>query len=192
MNKKLLVLALAGIFSSSVAASDISYDNFTIGWNKADIDVINFDTDGVGAGFSFGINDNWYAKLDTVRTSGDELGVDVDFDFSTINFGYHSEVTSSTDFIAELGYVKAETEVNAGFIGSSADDSGANLVLGFRGMATDNFEWGLNAQYLDLDDSSTFINLEGRYFFTDSFSLGLKGSFESDVNIYALTARFDF
>ena len=77
-------------------------------------------------------------------------------------------------------------------ISGSEDDSAANLVLGFRGMATDNFEWGASVQHMDFDDATTFFNLEGRYYFTDSFSLGLEGKFESDVNIYALEARFDF
>ena len=191
MTKKLLALAIAGIFSSSVSATNVSYDNFTLGWSQASIDagVADIDADGFTAGVSFSFDDNWYGKVDTTRTSGDDFGADYDFDLSTINIGYRTEVSSNTDFIAELGYAKAEFDVSGL---ASEDDSGYNVVLGFRGMPADNIELGANVQHIDLDGSSTFFNLEGRYFFTDSFSLGLKASFESDTNIYSLTARFEF
>lgn len=35
--------------------------------------------------------------------SGNEAGVDLDLDLSTVNFGYHNVVSNNTDFIAELG-----------------------------------------------------------------------------------------
>ncbi|MRX28412.1 outer membrane beta-barrel protein [Kangiella sp. HZ709] len=192
MTKKLITLLVAAAFTGTVSASDLSYDNFTIGYNQVDLDGASFDLDGFNLGASFSLSPEWYVKLDTLMSSGDEAGVDVDFDLTTVNFGYHMPMSNGVDFIAELGYVGADAEVSSQFGSDSNDDSGANLVLGFRGLATDNFEWGLNVQYADLDESSTFINLEGRYYFTDSFSLGVRGSFESDINIYGINARFDF
>ncbi len=192
MTKKLITLLVAAAFTGSVSANDLSYDNFTIGYNQVDLDGTSFDLDGFNVGASFSLSPDWYVKLDTLRSSGDESGVDVDFDLTTVNFGYHMTMSNGVDFIAELGYVGADAEFSTQFGSESSDDSGANLVLGFRGLATDNFEWGLNVQYADLDESATFINLEGRYYFTDSFSLGVRGSFESDINIYGINARFDF
>ena len=186
---------VAATLIGSVSANDISYDNLSLSWNDATIDgdaSPDIDLDGFGAGLSFSLNKDWYMKLDTTMLSGDEAGADFDLDLTTVNFGYHTAVSNNTDFIAELGYARSDAELSFGGVTASEDESAANLVLGFRGMATDSFEWGASVQHMDFDDSTTFLNLEGRYYFTDNFSLGLEGKFESDINIYALDARFDF
>lgn len=195
MKLKFIAAVVAASLSSSVVADELSYDNLTVGYNESTFDVdggSDLDLDGFGAGLSFSIADDWYLKLDTSMQSGDEAGVDLDLDLSTVNFGYHTAVSGNTDFIAELGYAAVDVEVSAGGFSASDDESAANLVLGFRGKPMANFEWGASVQHMDFDDSTTFFNLEGRYFFTDNFSLGLEGKFESDMNIYALEARFDF
>lgn len=195
MKFKLITAVVAATFASGVAAKDVSYNNASIGWSESSFDVdggSDVDLDGISGGLSFDLADNWYLKLDAVRQSGEDSGFDLDMDLATVNFGFNTAVSSNTDFIAELGYAHSDVEVSFGGISSSEDDSAANAVLGFRGMATDNFEWGASVQHMDFDDSLTFLNLEGRYFFTDTFSIGLEGKFEDDVNIYALEARFDF
>ncbi len=194
MAKKLITLLLASVFASAASAKDVGYDYFTAGWNQVDVDFnsVSFDLDGINLGGSFSILPEWYIKLDTLRSSGDENGVDLDFDLTTINAGYHMPMASNIDFIAELGYASSDVDASGFGQANLIDDSGANLLVGFRGFATPEFEWGINAQYFNLDNSSTFINLEGRYYLTNTLSLGLKASFESDVNIYGISARFDF
>lgn len=194
MKLRIIAGLVAASLVGSVSASDVSYDNLTLGWNDATFEDSSndLDLDGFGAGVSFSLNKNWYMSLDTTMLSGNEAGVDLDLDLSTVNFGYHNAVSNNTDFIAELGYARSDVEATFGGVSASDDDSAANLVLGFRGMATDSFEWGASVQHMDFDDSLTFLNLEGRYYLADNFSLGLTGKFESDINIYALEARFDF
>ena len=195
MKLKLITAVVAATFASGVAAKDVSYNNASSGWSQSTCDVdggSDVDLDGISGGLSFDLANNWYLKLDASRQSGEESGIDLDMDLATVNLGFKAGVSANTDFIAELGYAKSDVEATFGGISSSEDDSAANAVLGFRGMATDNFEWGASVQHMDFDDSLTFLNLEGRYFFTDTFSIGLEGKFEDDVNIYALEARFDF
>ncbi|MBV36672.1 MAG: hypothetical protein CMP47_14660 [Rickettsiales bacterium] len=195
MKLRIIAGLVAASLVGSVSASDVSYDNLTLSWNDSTIDGdggSDLDLDGFGAGVSFSLNKNWYMALDTTMLSGNEGGVDADLDISTVNFGFHNPISNNTDFIAELGYAKADSEATFAGVTVSDDESAANLVLGFRGMATENFEWGASVQHMDFDDSTTFLNLEGRYYLADNFSLGLTGKFESDINIYALEARFDF
>ena len=195
MKFKLITAVVAAAFAGGVAAKDVSYNNASIGWAQSTVDVgggSDVDSDGISGGLSFDLADNWYLKLDATRQNGEESGVDLDMDLTTVNFGFNTAVSANADFIAELGYARSDVEASIGGFSASEDDSAANAVLGFRGMATDNFEWGASVQHMDFDDSLTFLNLEGRYFFTDTFSIGLEGKFEDDVNIYALEARFDF
>ncbi|GAA4364848.1 outer membrane beta-barrel protein [Kangiella marina] len=195
MKLKLLAAVVAATFAGSAAAKDVSYNNASIGWSQSTFDVdggSDLDLDGISGGLSFDLANNWYLKLDATRQSGEESGVDLDMDLATVNLGFNTAMSANTDFIAELGYARSDVEASFGGVTASEDEGAANALVGFRGMATDNFEWGASVQHMDFDDSMTFVNLEGRYHFTENFSLGLEGKFESDVNIYALEARFDF
>ncbi|MHC9510042.1 hypothetical protein [Kangiella sp. M94] len=192
MKTKLVAIALAGLFSGSALASDLSYDSIELGYSQLEMDDF-IDMDGLNADLTISFTPNWYISADTVMTSGSESGLSSDIDFSTLNVGFNTSISNSVDFIAELGAARYDVTVSlAGFGSGSDDDNAANAVIGFRGKAGDVFEWGANVNHMDFDDSLTFLNLEGRFFLTDTFSLGAKASIEDDMEIYSLTARFDF
>ncbi len=192
MKTKLVALALAGLCSGSAMASNLSYDSIELGYSQLEMDDF-IDMDGLNADLTISFTPNWYISADTVMTSGSESGLSSDIDFSTLNVGFNTSISNSVDFIAELGAARYDVTVSLAGLGSgSDDDNAANAVIGFRGKAGDVFEWGANVNHMDFDDSLTFLNLEGRFFLTDAFSLGAKASIEDDMEIYSLTARFDF
>ena len=192
MKKQLAALALAGLFSGSALASDLSYDSIELGYSQLEMDDY-IDMDGWNADLSISFASNWYVSADTVMTSGSESGLSSDIDFTTLNVGFNTSISNSVDFIAELGAARYDITVSLSGLGSgSDDDTAANAVIGFRGKAGDVFEWGANINHMDFDDSLTFLNLEARYFLTETFSLGAKASIEDDMDIYSLNARFDF
>lgn len=192
MKTKIIALALAGLFSGSAIASDLSYDSFSVGYSQLEMDDF-IDMDGWDADISFSVAPNWYISADTVMTSGSEDGFSADIDFASINAGFNTSIGSNVDFIAELGATRYDIAASIDGFGSvSDDDNAANLVVGFRGKAGDVFEWGANINHKDFDDSLTFLNLEGRFFLTETFSIGGKASIEDDMEIYSINARFDF
>jgi hypothetical protein len=47
-------------------------------------------------------------------------------------------------------------------------------------------------QYLDIADSGTSLQAEGRYYFEDSFPVGIGPTFGGDTDGFGISARYSF
>lgn len=178
--KKFLVTTTIALSSSLAVAAGPSYDYLQGGY-------IDYDgADGFNFELSKEFNENFYGRIDYSDLEADDF--DADASITRFNLGYKTAVSSSTDFIAELGY----EDVEANAFGLTGDDSGYNALIGFRGMATNNVELGAYVQYSDVLES-TDVTLEARYNFTKQFSIGLEVGHDDEADEhFGVNFRYNF
>ncbi|NVJ66881.1 MAG: hypothetical protein HWE16_10350 [Gammaproteobacteria bacterium] len=173
--KKVFLATTLALTSGLALADNVSYDYLDIGY-------VDFDgADGFNFELSKEFDDNFYGRLDYTDLDGDFGG---DFKATRLNLGYKTALSSSVDFLAELGY----EDIDLGF----ADDNGYNARVGLRGMATSNFELGGYATYSDVLET-TDVTVEGRYHFNNQFSMALEVGNDEDLDEhYGVSFRFNF
>ncbi len=173
--KKVFLATTLALTSGLALADNVSYDYLDLGYLDYDgADGLNFE-------LSKEFDQNFYGRIDYTDLDGDFGG---DFKATRLNFGYKTEISSSVDFLAELGY----EDIDVGF----ADDDGFNARLGFRGMASKNFELGGYASYSDVLES-TDLTVEGRYHFNNQFSVALEIGNDDELDEhYGVSLRYNF
>ncbi len=182
----LVILSLA--FSVSATAADFDYNYFSVGYGTTDFDEINVDGDGLSAKGSYAINDTYHV-FGGYKSAGLDFGVDVTT-FSA-GFGYNRGLSEIVDLVARLSY--EYIELDAPGLGD-VDDSGLGLGVGLRIAASNKLELNAGINHVDYGDGGddTGFAAGGLYNFTDTFSLGLAGSWSDDVSSYTLSGRFYF
>ena len=169
MKKTLLALALLSIGNVSTA-TELSFNNFEIGYGVADFDCRQ-DCDGLGIAGNVEINDHFYIGASYVsagnRADGGAVGV-----------GYRIPMGDATAFYTELGVSHASA---AGY-----SETDPFVGIGTRSMLSDSFELdgGISANHGD--DTDFGAHLTGTWFFNETMgvSLGLgggEGSFGGDI-----------
>ena len=190
----MLRYALIGVLMLSGAAAmadDISYSRIQATYQEVDLDAgggVDVDGDGFGVGGSIAFSDNWYGF---VNYSTADLESVVDLTILTIGGGWHTAISTNTDFYAELGFADGEIEVS-GF--GSEDDSGYSVEVGIRTMMNENLELYGNIGQVDFDDfgDGTSIGAGLWYTVSGNLALGLGADFEDDVSTYGFGVRLYF
>ena len=121
----------------------------------------------------------------------DDLGSGVDLSQANVGFGYHTAMSETVDFVANLSYEYIELSDT----GISIDENGLGLGLGMRFAATDRLEIDGGIDYVEYDSlfgDRTSLRTNFLYSFTDNITVGLGGKWGDDVTEYALTGRFYF
>lgn len=184
--KKIFAVTTLTLASSAAIAGGVSYDYVQGGYVDYD------EADGFNIELSKEFSNNWYGRIDYTDIEGDvDLGL-VSFkasgDLMRINVGYKTAISSSTDFVAELGY----EDLDGQMLGLANSDSGYNALVGLRGMASNNFELGGYVQYSDVLES-TDITVEGRYHFDNNFSVAVEvGHDDESDEHYGVNFRYSF
>jgi hypothetical protein len=145
----------------------------------------DIDGDGFGVEGSFELNDEWHAFA---AYGNADLDFGVDLDSWLIGAGYVFPLQDDLDVYGRVMYVKMDADVP----GPDPDDDGLGLQVRVRGRVNDQFEVEGGVQYLNVDDSDTSLQAEGRYYFRDDFSVGLGLTFGGDTDGIAVSARYSF
>lgn len=179
------LLMLAG----PAAAEGLSYD-YIEGWYQdveLDASGTDIDGDGFGIGGSVEFADSW-RLFASYGTNDFDFGVDQDA--YSVGVGFFTPVGNNVDFVADVAYVSVEFDSILG----SGDDDGFGLSAGFRGMVSDAVELAGGVNYVDLDDSGddTSFEIEGWYYFSPQFAVGLGAEFGDDVTSYGINGRVYF
>jgi len=66
------------------------------------------------------------------------------------------------------------------------------LTGGIRGLITPQFEIRGAVHHINLDNSDTYLEMAGDYFFTQNFAAGLSLEFAGDTDAWSLGARWYF
>lgn len=204
--KKALFLALMSTIGLSAQASDkLSYDYWQIAYvhsgGEATSDKTGYKIDMVGS-----FNDSTYLRYIIQEQSADVWSAgqqgDVTAKEYSLAFGWHTPMGRSTDFFAEVGYLKQDAEnIFAGSVYGN-DEDGYLANIGIRGRFSANWEYTVFAGYRDVDfspyvdevnhedDSDAVYGLETRYYFSKLWSIGLSVSEEATGPTSGLQLRF--
>ena len=185
----LATLAAAMPLASHAGTMDYSYAELAYVDTELDSDDVDVDGDGFELRGSIAFAQNFFAYAG-YQDLGFDFGIDATrFD---IGAGMHWPLNPKIDLVGRAGIV--QTEVEADQFGINADDDGFLLGARLRSAITPQFEVEGGFDYTDLDDSGddTSVVLEGRYFFVEQWSGGLKLEFSDDATLIGIGARITF
>ncbi len=172
---------LAFAQTDQVQSSDFDY-------NYAELRFVDADRasgDGLRVNGSFDLDNNWLVVggLTTL-----DFNNNVDSTTFEIGGGYVHNYSSDWDLIGTLRFVRVDVDTPFG----GGDDNGIALSAGARGWLMPQFELRGAVNHLNLDNSDTYLELAGDYYFTQSFSAGLSLEFAGDDDTFTLGARWFF
>lgn len=158
-----------------------------LGYTYAELRYVDADNDGDGlrANGSFDLGNNWLIVGGLTSLNYDN---DVDFTMLEIGGGYVYPFRESFDLTATLRFVDAEVDTPVG----DADDTGLALSGGVRGLVAPQFEVRGSVNYINLDDSDTYLELAADYHFTQQISAGVSLEFAGDNDLFTLGGRWYF
>jgi hypothetical protein len=187
---RLITAALILALGTPALAETPSYNYVTLGWQSVTLDDGSFDVDGdgFGVGGSFEVAENWHI-LGGYSSLGFDFGVDLDT--LQLGGGFHTDISDTTNFYADLLWVSAEVSA-PGF--GSADDDGYGLSIGVRSNVSDRVELNGGLSYVDYGDGGDGTAFSGSawYKFTEQFALGATVGIEEDVTGFGVGGRFYF
>lgn len=188
MKKALLLTAALFVQHAAVAQTGQQPSQRDLSYTYGELRFVDVDTsggDGFRLGGSFELDGPWilvgsFTALD--------FNNDVDYTVLELGGGYVWDYTEDFDLLASLRLVRAEVDTPFG----SADDNGFAFSAGTRGLLTPQFEIRGSVNHINLDDSDTFLELAGDYYFTEQFAAGVSLEFAGDTDSFTIGARWFF
>ncbi|AUD79420.1 hypothetical protein CW740_09275 [Kangiella profundi] len=204
--KKALFLALMSTIGLSAQANDkLSYDYWQFGYIHSEgeltSDKTGFKIDLVGS-FNESTYLRYIAQEQTADIWTDNVAGEVTAKEYSVALGWHTPMGRSTDFFAEVGYLKQDAE---GIIPGDTygnDEDGYLANIGIRSRFAANWEYTVFAGYRDIDfspyvdevnhedDNDSVYGLETRYYFSKLWSVGIAVSEEATGLTSGLNLRF--
>lgn len=203
--KKALFLALLSSISLTAQANDkLSYDYWQFGYihsaGETTSDKKGYKIDLVGS-FDNSTYLRYIAQEQAADVWNTVIGEVTAKEYS-LAFGWHTPITRSTDFFAEVGYLKQDGEgiIRGDTYGNDEDGYLANI--GIRSRFSANWEYTLTAGYRDVDfspyvdelnhedDNDTVYGFETHYYFSKLWSVGISVSEEATGLTSGLHLRF--
>lgn len=174
------LLLIAGITSFSAQASDVKY-NYIEGRYLLDAELNSVDGDGIQLGGSYLINNDFYV-IGSYRT----LDFDFNNDIDTFEIGGGYILPIHTNWDANFTASLINMDIN------NNTENGFSLSAGVRGMVTPKFEARAKFNYIDVNDSDTFITVGGDYFVLPNLSVGVELELAGDLDTLSIGARYYF
>ena len=179
----LIALGISGALSVPANASDLSYTYAELRF--VDTEIGSQDGDGLRINGSFEITSNWLLVAGFTTLDFDN---NVDTSALEVGAGYVYRYSPKMDIV---GYGKVvRTEVD--FTGGDDDDTGIALAGGVRGRITPELEGRATVNYINVDETDTFFELGGDYYFNPQFSAGATLEFGGDADSLTIGVRWFF
>lgn len=180
---------LAGLLIHGVALGQSTESPATnLNYNYAELRFVDVDSnsgDGLSFKGSYDLNNDW---LIVGGVTSLDFNNNVDATFIEIGAGYVWDYNADFDLVATLRYVNASVDNPGG----GDDDSGFALSAGTRGMLTPKFEIRGSVNHINLDNSDTYLELAGDYYFTPRLSAGVSLEFAGDTDVFTIGGRWYF
>ena len=183
------LIILAGVLLQGLAVAQTAQnEQAPLSYTYAELRFVDVDVaggDGLRLRGSYELNNNWllvggFTSLD--------FNNDVDSTMLELGAGYVWHYNENFDFISTLQFVQVDVDTPSG----SGDDNGFALSGGARGFIAPQFEVRGSVHHINLDDSDTFLELAGDYYFTDEISAGASLEFAGDVDTFTVGVRWLF
>ena len=185
---KMLVL-LAGLLVQSIAiAQTVQQQRVDLNYSYAElrfVDVDNNGGDGIRFNGSYDLRNNW---LIVGGVTALDFNNNVDTTLLELGAGYVWHYTKDFDLVSTLRFVNVDVDTP----GNNSSDNGFAFSAGARGLITPEFEIRGSVNHINLDNSDTFLELAGDYYFRRDFSVGLSLEFAGDVDVFTIGARWFF
>lgn len=174
---------------ASAQNSGISYDHVDVDLVKgdiADVDMTAFSVAGMTS-----LSESVFARASYTTGESDDkyFGDEIEQDAFRIGLGYHMPISSVTDFVVALDYVKASVD-HRGF---DDDANGYGIDAGVRSMLSDRFEVSGFISYVDIDNNDDFgVSIQGTYYLAPTVGINFGYSDADDLSAYRVGVRFTF
>lgn len=177
----LLLFTLLATANAS-ASNNLSYDFAELRF--IDTEAGSVDGDGFEIAGSYNIQDNWLL-----------VGGFTTLDFNSVDVtlleaggGYVWPQNNQFDLFATGSIVRADIDAGA----NDDSDTGFRVVGGIRTRFAPNFEGRAELNYIDIEDSDTFIELGGDYYVSPQFAIGGTLDVGSDNDELTIGVRWFF
>jgi hypothetical protein len=188
MKKTLFIVAALSIFGTATAQNYAQPRQSGVNYNYAELRFVDVDRnggDGFRLGGSYKLNGPWLLLAGITSL---DYNNNVDTTLLELGGGYVWNYADDFDLFGTLRLVRAEVDTPGG----NSDDTGFALSAGTRGFIAPQFEVRGSVNHINLDNSDTYLELAGDYYFTRQFSAGLSLEFAGDNDLLTIGARWFF
>jgi len=180
---------MAGLLVQGVAiAQTVEKKSVDLSYSYAELRFVDVDFrggDGIRFYESYELNSNW---LIVGGVTALDFNNDVDSTLLELGGGYVWHYSEDFDLVSTLRIVRSEID-NGGI---DVDDTGFALSAGTRGLLAPQFEIRGSVNHINLDDSDTYLEFAGDYYFTEQFSAGASVEFAGDTDAFTIGVRWSF
>ena len=187
MNKIIGLVVLVFLHNAALAQSNAAPQP-ALSYTYAElrfVDLDDSDGDGFRVNGSYDLGNNWIIVGGITAL---DFNNNVDGDILEFGGGYVWRYTPEWDIVGTARFVRADFSGPGG----SADENGFALSGGVRGFLAPKFELRGSVNHIDIDDSDTYLEIAGDYYFTQKFSAGLSLEFAGDNDLFSIGARYFF
>ena len=183
------LILMAGLLVHGIAVAQTAEKTGPgLSYSYAELRFVDVDFrggDGLRFNGSYALENNWL-----IVGGVTVLDFDNDVDVTTVEVGggYVWHYSEDFDLMSTLRFVRADIDT----VGGSSDESGFAFSAGARGLLGPKFEIRGSVNHINLDNSDTYLELAGDYYFTEQFSAGLSLEFAGDTDVFTLGARWFF
>lgn len=159
-----------------------------LGYNYAELrfaDVGRNGGDGFRLNGSYRLDGHWLVVGGLSRLN---FNNNVDSTTVELGAGFVWPYRADWDFMANVRLIRTDVDFPTG----RADDTGVGLTGGIRGLIAPDFEVRGAVHHANVDDSDTWLELAGDYYFTPNFAAGLSVEFAGDTDAWSIGARWYF
>jgi len=184
-----MLFLLAGLLVQGTAiAQTVEEEPVDLSYSYAELRFVDVDFrggDGIRFNGSYELDGNW---LIVGGLTSLDFNNNVDSTLVELGGGYIWQYSEDFDLVSSLRVVRSEIDVG----GIEADETGFALSAGTRGLLAPQFEIRGSVNHINLDDSDTYLELAGDYYFTEQFSAGVSLEFAGDTDAFTIGARWFF
>ena len=188
MKKTLLVIAALFMHTAAAAQTSQQANLQDLSYSYAELRFVDVDTSG-GDGFQLGGSvqlDGPWILIGSITAL--DFNNNVDSTLLELGGGYVWNYSNDVDLIGTLTLVRSEVDT----FGGDFDDTGVAFSAGARGLLTPQIELRGSVNHINLDNSDTYLELAGDYYFTEQLSAGLSLEFAGDTDSLTIGARWFF
>lgn len=185
--RKLLLLAVLFLQGTAIAQT-VEKRQADLSYSYAELRFVDVDVrggDGIRVNGSYALDDNWIIVGGITSL---DFNNNTDLTVLELGGGYVWHYSKDFDLLSTLRIVRSDVD----FAGIGADDTGFALSAGARGLLAPQFEIRGSVNHINLDDSDTFLEVAGDYYFTERFSAGASVEFAGDTDTFTIGARWFF
>ncbi len=184
-----MLFVLAGLLAHGIAIAQTAEEQeVDLSYTYAELRFVDVDArggDGIQFNLSYELENNWMIVGGLTAL---DFNNNVDSTVVEVGAGYVWHYSNDFDLVGTLRFVRADIDNPGG----GSDDNGFAFSAGARGLLGPQFEIRGSVNHVNLDNSDTYLELAGDYYFTEQFSAGVSLEFAGDVDVFTIGARWFF